>query len=376
MADTTKNTLTDSVPGNNLSKEKANTFEASVTLANANIEKGNWDVAYSYLKTAVDINPSYVDGHNHLGVYYTRNKKYTEAINSFKKALQLDFTSVGAHYNLANVYLERKEYAMALSHFKEVVNALPGDHEAYYLMGVCCINDNNEKDAESFFQESNRLKDDYAPAAINLCKILIKKQDYVRAKNTLFFLLKKDDSQPEVNFLLGLIYKIQKKYTKALHHFREVVLKDKDNAEAYNLLGECCVEMDMDMDKQAESFFVMALKLDMSYINPFVNLGNLYYKQKRYTDAIPYLEEYLKTKEASDSINAIWSDTPIKNNEEIAPLYNLLGFCYKQTNNPINARVMWEKSMSVRPNQQEIQGELAQLPQPTRIHKKISLVIE
>ena len=57
MADTTKNTLTDSVPGNNLSTEKASTFEASVTLANTNIEKGNWDVAYSYLKTAVEINP-------------------------------------------------------------------------------------------------------------------------------------------------------------------------------------------------------------------------------------------------------------------------------------------------------------------------------
>ena len=374
MADTTKNTLTDSVPGNNLSTEKASTFEASVTLANTNIEKGNWDVAYSYLKTAVEINPNYVEGHNHLGVYYTRNKKYTEAINSFKKALQIDFVFVDAHYNLANVYLERKEYAMALSHFKEVVRVSPGDHEAYYFMGVCCINDNNEKDAEAFFHESNRLKADYAPAAINLCKILIKKQDYAMAKNTLFFLLKKDASQPEVNFLLGLIYKMQQKYPKAVHHFREVVLKDKDNAEAYNLLGECCLEMEL--DKQAESFFVMALKLDMSYINPFVNLGNLYYKQKRYTDAIPYLEEYLKTKEASDSINAIWSDTPVKNTEEIAPLYNLLGFCYKQTNNPISARVMWEKSMSVRPQQQEIQNELAQLPQPTRIHKKISLVIE
>ncbi|MEK6737443.1 MAG: tetratricopeptide repeat protein, partial [Planctomycetota bacterium] len=368
MADIIKNTLTDSVPGNNLSKEKAGTFDASVTLANANIEKGNWDVAYSYLKTAVEINPNYAEGHNHLGVYYTRNKKYTEAINSFKKALQIDFVFVDAHYNLANVYLERKEYAMALSHFKEVVRVLPDDHEAYYLMGVCCINDNNEKDAEAFFHESNRLKADYAPAAINLCKILIKKQDYAMAKNTLFFLLKKDASQPEVNFLLGLIYKMQQKYSKAVHHFREVVLKDKDNAEAYNLLGECCLEMEL--DKQAESFFIMALKLDMSYINPFVNLGNLYYKQKRYTDAIPYLEEYLKTKEASDSINAIWSDMPVKNTEEIAPLYNLLGYCYKQTNNPVSARVMWEKSMSVLPNQQEIQGELALLPQPTRIHKK------
>lgn len=374
MADTIKNTLTDSVPNNNNPKEKASAFEASVTLANTNIEKGNWDVAYSYLKTAIEINPNYAEGHNHLGVYYTRNKKYTEAINSFKKALQINFAFVDAHYNLANVYMERKEYAMALSHFKEVVQASPGDYETYYLMGTCCVNDNKEKDAESFFCESNRLKADFAPAAINLCKILIKKQDYAMAKNTLFFLLKKDASLPEVHFLLGLIYKIQEKYTKAVHHFREVVLKEKDNTEAYNLLGECCVEMNM--DKQAESFFVMALKLDMSYINPFVNLGNLYYKQKRYTDAIPYLEEYLKTKEAADSINAIWSDTAVKNTEEIVPLYNLLGFCYKLTNNLINARAMWEKSLAVQPHQQEIQNELTQLPQPTRIHKKISLVID
>ena len=89
MADTIKNTLTDSVPNNNYPKEKASAFEASVTLANTNIEKGNWDVAYSYLKTAIEINPNYAEGHNHLGVYYTRNKNIQRRSIALKRHCRL-----------------------------------------------------------------------------------------------------------------------------------------------------------------------------------------------------------------------------------------------------------------------------------------------
>ncbi|MCF6154418.1 MAG: tetratricopeptide repeat protein [Candidatus Brocadia sp.] len=372
MLNLMKNNSLQTVPISGNHKDNHTNFETNLTLANANIEKGNWEEAYSYLKTAVEMNPDYSQGYNHLGIFFARKKNYTEAINNFKKALQVDFSLTEAHYNLAVLYMERKEYNMALSHFKEVVLANPGDHETYYLMGLCCIHNNLENEAESFLSESHRLKPESIPTAISLCKLLIKKSNYTKAKNILLQILMNDSSLPEVNLLLGIINKIQKKYIKALHYFREALLKDKNNTEAYNLLGECCVESGM--DKQAETFFAMAIKLDNSYLEAFYNLGNLYYKQEKYGDAIFTLEEFMKNKEAADSINSLWSETTRTDNDKVVPLYNLLGHCYKMAKNHLKARTIWEKSLAIQSQQQDIKAFLADLPQP--LHKRISLTID
>ncbi|TVM00948.1 MAG: hypothetical protein CV087_11725 [Candidatus Brocadia sp. WS118] len=349
-------------------------FETNFTLANNSIEKGNWNEAYPYLKAAVEMNPSYAQGYNHLGIFYIRNKKYAEAIDNFKKALQIDFSLTEVHYNLAYLYMEREEYSTALPYLKEVVLANPDDYETYYLMGICCIHSNMEKEAESFFSESYRLKPEHIPSAINLCKLLIKKDDYTKARNILLYTYTNDSSLPEVTLLLGIIYKMQKKYTRAMHYLREALLKDKNNAEAYNLLGECCVETGM--DKQAETFFLMSVKLNSMDIGAFYNLGRLYYRQEKYENAIYILEEYTKTKEASDTINSLWSENTHTGDDDVVSLYNLLGHCYKTTKNPSKARAIWEKSIAIQPQQQDITDELSRLPQSSHVQKRISLLID
>ena len=356
------------VPINN----NGNDSDINITRANTLIEKGIWDEAYPHLKAAVEMNPHYAQGYNHLGIYYFRDKKYTKAINNFIKALQIDFDLTEAHYNLASLYMERKEYNMALSHFKEVILATPNDYETYYFMGLCHIHLGLEKEAESFFAESFSVKPDYTPPAINLCKLLIKKDDYTKAKNILLRVLKTNPSLPEVHFLLGIIYKMQKMYPKAMKHLRETLLIDKNNTEAYNLLGECCIELGM--DKQAEALFAMAAKLDMSYISAIYNLGKLYYDQKKYNDAICYIEKSIDTYETSHSINSILSETT--ETDEIAPLYNLLGDCYKMSENPIRARIVWKKSLAINPQQQDIIDAIADIPQPAHLKNRVSLVID
>ncbi|MDO8744549.1 MAG: tetratricopeptide repeat protein, partial [Candidatus Brocadiaceae bacterium] len=53
------------VPINN--NDIFNDSDTTVTLANTLIEKGSWDEAYPQLKAAVEINPNYAQGYNHLG---------------------------------------------------------------------------------------------------------------------------------------------------------------------------------------------------------------------------------------------------------------------------------------------------------------------
>jgi len=217
-----------------------------------------------------------------------------------------------------------------------------------------------------------RLQPDNISAAVNISKLLIKNNEISEAKGILLYFIKKGIANFEVHYLLGIVYKILEDFPRALHHLREAVLEDKNNAEAYNLLGECCVKMNF--DKQAESFFVMAARLDTAYLDAYYNLGNLYYNQQKYHDAILTLEEYLRTKEATDFIDSLWADS--KSKDETVPLYNLLGNCYKATNNPVKAREIWEKSLSILPEQQDIKEAVSGLSQTSQMHKRISLVID
>lgn len=347
-------------------------FEINVSRAKDLIEKDDWGMAFKYLKAAVDADPNYAEGFNLLGIYYTRNHNYSEAIENFRQALHIDFDLIDVHYNLAFLYMDREEYSMALSHFKEVVVANPEDADTYNLMGICCAKNGNEEDAKAFFAESLRLQPDSTSAAVNISKLLIKNNEISKAKGILLYFMKKEIANYEVHYLLGIVYKGEEDYPRAMHHLREAVLEDTNNAEAYNLLGECCVKMDF--DKQAESFFVMAIRLDTAYLDAYYNLGSLYYKQQKYDDAVHILEEYVRTKEATDFVDSLWSENKV--GDEAVPLYNLLGNCYKVTNNPAKARKMWEKSLSIQPDQQDIKENVSGLSQTAQMHKRISLVID
>ncbi|MCF6149374.1 MAG: tetratricopeptide repeat protein [Candidatus Kuenenia sp.] len=347
-------------------------FETNASRANELIKNDNWDTAFKYLKEAVDADPNYAEGFNLLGIYHTRNHNYSEAIENFRKALNINFDLIDAHYNLASLYMEQEEYGMALPHFKEVVLVNPEDSETYNLMGICCAKSGKDEDAKAFFSEALRLQPDNVSAAVNIAKLLIKNNEVAEAKGILLYFIKKDIANFEVHHLLGIVYKTQEDFPRALHHLREAVLEDKNNAEAYNLLGECCVKMNL--DKQAESFFVMAARLDTAYLDAYYNLGNLYYNQQKYHDAVLALEEYVRTKEATDFIDSLWSDNESK--DGAVPLYNLLGNCYKMINNPVKARAIWEKSLSIQPEQQEIKEAVSGLSQTSQMHKRISLVID
>ena len=86
------------------------------------------------------------------------------------------------------------------------------------------------------------------------------------------------------------------------------------------------------------------------------------------------MEKSIEPHEKSHSINSILSETT--DTDEIIPLYNLLGHCYKIAENPIRARSVWKKSLAINPQQQDIIDALESLPQPSRVHKRVSLVID
>ena len=70
-------------------------------------------------RRALAINPDVAGTYTTQGIYLHRARKYTEAIESFKRALDLDPNSVNAQYNIGLTYIETKQYDLANQHAQQ-----------------------------------------------------------------------------------------------------------------------------------------------------------------------------------------------------------------------------------------------------------------
>ena len=366
--------------------------ETNRAIAEYYLNEGQEAEAEPYLAKVLELDDQIAQVHNQLGAIYYKMAQYTIAEKHLKKALQLDFSLTEAHFNLAFLYQTRGEFEKALPFYKEVVNSNPYDAQAYCLMGQCAQCIGMSKEAEAFFAESFRLSP-MSEAAVHLSTIYISEERYPEAAEVLDLLItlmdKKTDLKPSeetsdehdtedhdstsvewradkeyLQYTLGLVLKKQEKYIPAMKHLRDVVMMNDQNEEAFNYLGECCAAIGR--DREAESFFVHANKLNPENLSPVINLGKLYYHQERYHKAIAVMERYVKFIEEQENTEDQNSQT------EFA--YELLGLSYMQSGNKEKAIEIWKKSLEANPDQPRLMSLIGD--SPDQAYKSTTLSID
>lgn len=84
-----------------------------------------FDDAIAQYSEALKIDPEMVNAYYNSGNAYWRQGKLDEAIKHYTKALELDPDFPDAHYNLGNVLLEREEFEKAIIHYKKALELKP-----------------------------------------------------------------------------------------------------------------------------------------------------------------------------------------------------------------------------------------------------------
>jgi len=79
-----------------------------------------------------------------------------------------------------------------------------------------------------------------------------------------------------------------KEYEKAIDAFSRILEKVTDNAELYNNLALCYSYVGE--IEQAERFYLKALAINPKLPQVYINLADLYFKQRNFTDAIDLLQ--------------------------------------------------------------------------------------
>ncbi len=126
---------------------------------------GRLDDAVRYYLEALRLKDNYSDAYNNLGVVYSRQKRWDEAIDMFKQALRSLYypTPEFAHFNLGQAYRGKGDLPKAIEHFQTAIE-LKGQYEAPHIeLGLIYEEQGQNAQALQSFQRARSILEKREP---------------------------------------------------------------------------------------------------------------------------------------------------------------------------------------------------------------------
>jgi tetratricopeptide (TPR) repeat protein len=287
------------------------------------LRQGSIAEAKNKIQAELEQNPSSAEGYNLLGIAFSDEKDYANALQSFQHALKLDPNSIRARNNLGNLYVAQEKLDLAEKEFAIVLRQEPGNRDANYSLGLVLLAKNLPAQAIPHFQQihpqntathsnliraylragrtaeglklatelSTQGKDD-AKSHFALGVLLASEKQYRPAQ---LELEKADALQPEtleILYALGQTYLRIGDYTKAELMLNRAVKLKPDSPETLYVLAQAYQKQNRSVD--ALDLLVRAHKLAPENTDIIFLLARVSMSQSYYEDAIPLLESGVK----------------------------------------------------------------------------------
>ena len=156
-------------------------------LGAAYYQQGKLEIALDEFNRAVEIDPTYAQAYNGLGLVYAALNEDAKADASFKRAIQVQPGSSESHNNYGNFLCAHKRYDESITQFLEAVkNPLYSTPNlAYANAGICSARKNDTKNAEVYLNKALQIEPLTYSAAYQLADIQFKRGDVTTAQKTL-----------------------------------------------------------------------------------------------------------------------------------------------------------------------------------------------
>lgn len=198
-------------------------YEANVYLGRLFLQRGDHARASTYLKSAVDINPSDPALQNALGMSYYALQDYAQAENCYKQVVSLVPGEIIGYANLAILYQDAGKRDSALEYAKKVVDLSPGLVAGYVLMASSLNLKGEFEQALMVFDQALDLEPGNLDALTGKSNALLKLGRFDQANNIISALIE----QGVVSHALANVYvSIAKKYghtQKALDYVDKIL---------------------------------------------------------------------------------------------------------------------------------------------------------
>jgi tetratricopeptide (TPR) repeat protein len=254
-------------------------FQEAETL----LQQGSVDEAKKKIQEQLALNPS-VEGYNLLGIVYSSEKDYANALDAFQHALKIDPNSTKTCNNLGNLYVAQERLDLAEKEFRKVLRIDPGNSDGNYNLGLVLIARNLPAEAITNFQGVHPSN---VATRFNLIRAYL-----LAGRTTEGLKLAKDLSveskdNVQLHFTLGVLLASAKQYDLARRELEKANALQPETFEILFNLGQTYLRSGD--YAQAEVFLNRALKLKPDSSAALYLLAQVYSEQTRAVDALDLL---------------------------------------------------------------------------------------
>lgn len=326
---------------------------ALLKLANL-YETTRTQLAFDYLRKAIEVDPKYAIGLSTLGEMSYRKGFYPQAMESYEKYLALVNPTPKDYAQYATILYFNKQYTKTL----EAIAKAPQDYIMERLKMYCLYELGNYAEAEAVgtkFMQNTPVKDIISKDYTSFAKTLAKVKKYNEAAGNYEAAFKLDTTKLEYLSEAAKAFERAKNYPKAIENYQHVITANPAHsmADIYTL-GAAYYNGGLDTvsikDKAMRKAYL--LKADSTFKSmstkfPDHYLG--YLSSARTNSALdpettqglakPYYEKALEVMLPSQT----------ERKSEILECYRYLGYYYYVKNELAQSKVFWTKVLEIEP---------------------------
>ena len=283
-------------------------------LGKINEKLNNWlDVIFCYHR-ALKIDANNLHANLFLAMALMNVENYNEAINIFKYIIKENNDSFNLVYSLGISYYQIKDYNNSIKYLTQALLLEPNNDQIYYYLGLAYNNIGAHKKALDAIKRTISINSNFGLAHYELAKIYqIILNDELAIKH--FELAKKEISNDDLNYQLGLLYFKNELYSKAMNPLKEYIINNLDDIMTLEIMGITF----MKINRYPESIDIYLRLIDFNntdienYKNEkhkiyLKNIAEAHFQLNDFDNAIQYFIQLLKiNKQDYDTLISIGS---------------------------------------------------------------------
>ncbi|HWB59860.1 MAG TPA: tetratricopeptide repeat protein, partial [Chthoniobacteraceae bacterium] len=279
-------------------------------LANALVEKGDFEGALNDYNKALALRPNYAEAEDDFGVALDQKGKLQDAVNHYQKALGIRPDYPEAYIDLGEAFVEsgrQDGLDIAIGVYQKALQYRQNYADAHYNLGKAYTQAANRYPTGSpqfeqalsaaigEFKHALDIRPYYAEANFNLGFALSQPgptQDLPKAIAYFIETLELNPNYAEAEYELAAAYFKTGDVEDAILHWKNALLLKPNYEEAHFNLGAAYAEQGQLDDAIAQ--YQKALEIGPHYVETYDSLGSAYFQKKEFQLALESFEKSLQ----------------------------------------------------------------------------------
>jgi protein O-GlcNAc transferase len=131
---------------------------------------------------------------------------YDTARADLEQAIELDQNSYQAHFLLGNVWIKSNDVDKAIAEYHKAITLAPNHPRTYYQLALALQTQHQEAEAESMLHQALAIDNHYAPAHVELGRMLLTQNHLTGAVEQLNLAVQNNPSSEQAYYLLAKAY--------------------------------------------------------------------------------------------------------------------------------------------------------------------------